>query len=112
MNFNELTADGLLYVAAVILALVVAYNTIMGAIKTHREEKQRREAPMDDVSERLKAHDKMLAKDKERLDKMDEQSIIMLRAVRALLSHEVNGNSIDKLRDSMAEIDDYLISRR
>ena len=46
------------------------------------------------------------------MQEMGEQSTIMLRGVRALLSHEINGNSTDKLKDSMTEIDDYLIARK
>ena len=61
---------------------------------------------------RLDAHDKMLARDRERLDAMQEQSVIMLRGVKAILSHEINGNSVDKMQQSMQEIDDYLIRRR
>ena len=43
---------------------------------------------------------------------MGEQSTIILRGVRALLSHEINGNSVDKLNSSASEIDDYLIKRK
>ncbi len=48
----------------------------------------------------------------DRITDMGRQSTIMLRGVRALLSHEVNGNSTDKLKSSMTEIDDYLINRQ
>lgn len=112
MNFSDLTPNGVMYAMTVFLILIVAYNTIMTAVKNYREEKTRKETPSEAVVLKFEAHDRMLANDKERLDKMDEQSIIMLRAVRAILSHEINGNSVDKLRDSMTEIDDYLISKR
>ena len=101
------------------MILIGAYNTIMGAIKAHREEKMLRQSPMNQLNERVDKHDELLAKDKNRMDAMDarikdmgEQSTIMLRGVRALLSHEVNGNSDDKLKASMGEIDDYLINRK
>ena len=74
---------------------------------------------MNQLKERVDRHDELFAKDKDRLDAMDarmsdmgKQSTIMLRGVRALLSHEVNGNSTDKLERSMAEIDDYLMNRK
>lgn len=104
---------------AVVLILLGAYNTIMGAVKNHREEKRLRESPVTQLKERVDRHDELLAKDKDRLDAMEnrmqdmgEQSTIMLRGVRALLSHEINGNSDDKLKASMTEIDDYLIGRK
>lgn len=116
---ETLSYQQLIGAIAVILILLGAYNTVMGAIKTHREEKKLRDSPVNQLKERVDRHDELFAKDKDRLDAMDvrmqdmgQQSTIMLRGVRALLSHEVNGNSDDKLRNSMSEIDEYLISRK
>lgn len=115
----ELTYDKFLTALVVILLLAGAYNTIMQAAKNHREEKRLRDSPVTKLQERVDRHDELLAKDKDRLDAMEnrmqdmgQQSTIMLRGVRALLSHEINGNSDDKLRASMTEIDDYLIGRK
>lgn len=112
MNLTEVTFPQLVAVAAVILAIIGAYNAIMTAIKNYRDEKTMKSRPIEEMKARLDAHDKMLARDRERLDAMQEQSVIMLRGVKAILSHEVNGNSVDKMKQSMAEIDDYLIRRR
>lgn len=115
----ELTYDKFLTALVVILLLAGAYNTLMTAWKNHREEKRLRESPVTKLTERVDRHDELLAKDKDRLDAMEsrmqdmgEQSTIMLRGVRALLSHEINGNSNDKLNASMTEIDEYLIRRK
>lgn len=103
----------------IFLGMLGAYNAISTAAKNRREQKQIANSPITQLRERVDRHDELLAKDKDRLDKHDEQislmgqeSKIMLRGVRALLSHEINGNSVDKLRDSMNEIDDYLIARK
>ena len=116
---EQLTYDKFLTALVVILLIVGAYNTIMTAYKTHREEKRLRDSPVTKLTERVDRHDELLAKDKDRLDEHDkqlnmmgEESRIMLRGVRALLSHEVNGNSTDKLEASLSEIDDYLIRRK
>ena len=115
----DLTYDKFLTALVVILLLAGAYNTIMQAVKTRREERRLRDSPVTQLKERVDKHDELLAKDKSRLDKLDEQmcdmgrqSTIMLRGVRAILSHEINGNSDDKLKSSMTEIDEYLISRK
>ena len=116
---SGLTADQIIQVAAVVIILLGAYNTIMNAIKNHREEKRLKNSPLAELTNRVDKHDTLLANDKKRIDEMDNriekidlQSTIMLRGVRALLSHEVNGNSTDKLKGSLAEIDDYLIERK
>ena len=115
---DDLTFEKLIGAVAVILVLIGAYNTIMAAVKTHREEKRIRQSPLTDITNRLEKHDEMLARDKMRLDKLeiqskdlDAQSRIMMRGMKALLSHELNNNSVDKLREAMTEIDEFLINR-
>jgi hypothetical protein len=46
-----------------------------------------------------------------RLDASEKQGKIMLKDISALLSHEINGNSVDKLSKAQAEITNYLIDR-
>lgn len=119
MKIEDVTFQQIIGLLAVVLVLLGAYNIIMTAIKNRREEKRLRESPVTQLRERVDRHDELLAKDKNRLDAMEsrmqdmgEQSTIMLRGVRALLSHEINGNSSDKLKASASEIDDYLINRK
>lgn len=116
---GDIQFSQIMQLCALVLVLVGAYNTIMSAIKNRREEKKLRDSPVAKLTERVDRHDELLARDKDRLDAMEDritdmgrQSTIMLRGVRALLSHEVNGNSTDKLKSSMTEIDDYLINRQ
>lgn len=116
---KDITFEQLVLLAAIVLACIGAYNSIMTARKNHREEKMQRESPVTRLAERVDKHDSMLATDKRRLDEMDgriekieTQSTIILRGVRSLLSHEVSGNSVDKLQKSLQEIDEYLIERK
>lgn len=116
---EKMTFEQLVLLVVLILALIGAYNSIMTARKHHREEKMQRDSPVTRLAERVDKHDSMFSNDKRRLDEMDmriekieTQSTIILRGVRSLLSHEVSGNSVDKLKKSLQEIDDYLIDRK
>ena len=118
MQVKDLTVGGLIGAAAVILVLVAAYNTIMSAVKTWREEQKRKKAPVvalegraDETKAMLEAHTQMLQADRARLTALEEQQRIMLRALMAMLSHELNGNDVQKLRDSVSEINDFLIKK-
>lgn len=118
MKLEDLTFGSLIGLVAVALLLIGIYNTIMTALKNHREEKKRKAAPVealesraDNARQMLQAHDEMIKADRERLDKLEEQQRIMLRALMAMLSHEVNGNSTDKLKASVVEINDFLIKK-
>ena len=118
MNLSDVTFEQLIGLAVVVVIAASTYNTIMAAIKNHLEAKKRHNAPIDTLTTRVDAHDKMLSNDKRRLEEMDErlsilrgESAMMLKGVRALLSHEINGNSEDKLKDSYESIDNYLINK-
>lgn len=118
MNLGELTFGQLIGAIVVLVVLLGAYNTFMSAWKNHLEMKKQQSAPLDELKARVDTHDKMLANDKRRLEENEErlaalkrESSMMLRGVRALLSHEINGNSDDKLMESYEAIDEYLVSR-
>lgn len=118
MQLAELTWGHLIGAAVVIMVLIGVYNTVMNAVKTHREEMKRRREPVRKIKESagktrrmVEKHDKMLRADRERIAALEDQQRIMLRAMMAMLSHEINGNSVDKLKKSVAEIQDYLIEK-
>ena len=108
---SDITFGQLAGLAALVLVLVGAYNTIMGAVKNYREEKKRKDAPVNTLEDTVKKHDERLAKDHERLNDLEDSNRIILRALMAMLSHEINGNSDDKLKDSFDEIQKYLIQK-
>lgn len=116
---ENVTYDKFLTAVVVVLVLLTAYNTVYTAIKNHREEKKYQNSPVTTLKERVDKHDTLLANDKKSIDDMKEDIsstkaalTVLLKSNRALLSHDINGNSIDKLRASADEIDEYLISRR
>lgn len=108
---ESITFGQLVGLAALVLVLVGAYNTVMGAVKNYREEKKRKDAPVNTLEDTVKKHDERLAKDHERLNDLEDSNRIILRALMAMLSHEINGNSDDKLKDSFDEIQKYLIQK-
>ena len=118
MKVEEISWGMIVGTVALVLVLIAAYNAVMTAVKNHREEVKRKRAPVEALETRadtttamLKAHEEMLKSDRDRLNALEEQSRIMLRAMLSMLSHEVNGNSIDKLRGSIAEIQEFLIKK-
>ena len=115
---EQITVPELLTTAVVLLIFIGAYNTISSAIKNRREQKAWKDQPLTSLTQRVDRHDELLARDNTRIATLEEevrdnaqQSRITLRGIKALLSHEINGNSDDKLRESMDEIDDYLLKR-
>ncbi len=111
MQIQTLTFDQLVGAAAVFLLMIGIYNTIMSAIKNAREEKKRRNQPVNTLEDTVKDHDEKLKKDHERLNELEDSNRVIMRALMALLSHEINGNSADKLKASLDEIQKFLIEK-
>lgn len=111
MQIQALSFEQLIGTVAVILLLIGTYNTIMGAVKTAREEKKLKDQPVNTLENTVDDHTKKLANDHERITELEESNRIIMRALMAVMSHEVNGNSTDKLQKSMEEIQEFLIER-
>lgn len=60
---------------------------------------------------RLDEHTRILGSHQDQLSNIERGNKVMCRGILALLSHEINGNSDDKLKESQQEITNYLIDR-
>lgn len=104
---EQLTGPNILTFAVVLLAIVAIWNTVWMGIKNVREARK----PQNDLRAKVEAHDVMLARDKARLDDLEQSSRLMLRAISQLIEHEVTGNHNDQLRKVQEDINTYLINR-
>lgn len=93
-----------LIVAAALIGFVLLIWQLIDKIRTARK-------PNDDLKAWQRDTDGKLNADKKRLDALEDGQRVMLRGINALVSHELNGNSSDKLRQSQQEIINYLIDR-
>ena len=117
-GISNLTFSSLVIALVVILLIVDVYIRVMTAIKTYREEKGRRNHPVNELGakvdlheEKLSDHEEKLKNDYVRINELEDGTRIIMRAMMAILSHEINGNSTDKLEKSLEEIQQYLIER-
>ena len=108
---SDITFGQLAGLAALVLVLVGAYNTIMNAVRNYREEKSRKDKPVSSLEAKVNDHEERLGRDDRRINDLEESNRIIMRALMAMLSHEINGNSDEKLRASYDEIQQFLIDR-
>lgn len=108
---ENITFAQLAGLAALVLVLVGAYNTIMNAVKTYREEKKRKDQPVNSLETKVNEHEEKLKKDYERLNELEDANRIQMRALMAMLHHEIDGNSIEGLKKAYEEIQKYLIEK-
>lgn len=93
--------------AIVVLAFATIIVIVGNVIKTIKEWRK----PQADLKSWQKSVDDRLKSDHERLKSMEDGNKVVCRGILALLSHEINGNSIDKLKASQSEMTNYLIDR-
>ena len=91
----------------VLLALLAFIVLLANAIKALKDWKK----PMDNRESWRRDVDEKLNRDNKRLNDLEEGNRVICRGILAMLSHEINGNSNDKLLASQAEITNYLIER-
>ena len=90
VSASTLTFGAIMIFLAVLLLFVDVYIKISTAIKTYREEKNRKERPVTTLEEQVKTHEEKLKNDHERLKELEDGNRIMMRAIMSILSHDIN----------------------
>ena len=104
---EDLTVIQIRDFAIVAIAIMGAIVLIGNVIKTIKEW---RKPGMDEVNWRRDV-DAKLDNDNKRIASLEEGNKVVCRALIAMLSHEINGNSKDKLQTAMSDLQEYLIER-
>lgn len=92
----------------IVLVAILAFVVLLGNfVKTIKGWKQ----PHDDLEAWRQDVNGKLDRDNRRLNDLEDGNRVICRGILALLSHEISGNSDDKLKESQAEITNYLIER-
>lgn len=89
-----------LAILAFIVLLGNVIKTVKGWIQPGMSEREWRQ----DV-------DRKLGSDNERIKSLEDGNKVICKALIALLSHEINGNSNDKLQKALEGLNEYLIER-
>ena len=110
MTFT-LTTEQVLFWCGLITAIggaSVYVNKIIEKAKKPNAEQNRLIA---EHGKRLDKLEEAIAKDKESINILSTEMHLLIKASHALLKHGIDGNSIEPMRESQAEIDNYLIHK-
>lgn len=91
-------------VAIAIMGFVVLLGNVIKVIKEWRKPGMSEAEWRRDVDEKFDSDNKRIAS-------LEEGNKVVCRALIAMLSHEINGNSKDKLQTALADLQNYLIDR-
>ena len=91
-------------VALAVMAFIVLLGNVIKTFANWRK-------PHDDMEKWRQDVDQKLTNDNNRLEVLEGGNRVICRGILAMLSHEINGNSTDKLIASQTEITNYLIDK-
>lgn len=67
--------------------------------------------PDKDRDEMVKKHQEMLDNDHKRLKELEDGNKVVMQALLAMMSHELDGNHIEQLKHAHDALKEYLINR-
>ena len=91
-------------VAIAIMGFIVLVGNVAKVIKEWRK-------PGMSEAEWRRDVDQKLDNDNKRIASLEDGNKVICKALIAMLSHEINGNSTEKLKKAMSDLQDYLIER-
>jgi len=68
-------------------------------------------SPYKKLREDVSNHTVLLEKDNKRINEKEKSDRIICKTLLVLIEHEITGNSIDKLKNTKQELQEYLINK-
>jgi hypothetical protein len=98
-----------------VCGVIITVDKVFEVIQRRRKPQQREQ---DALKEKQLECKKLFDADLKRIEalekaqkKQEETDRVMLTALRAILSHEINGNSIERMKEANDAIDQMLLNR-
>ena len=104
-NLSLIQIKDAVIVAVAIMGAIVLVGNVVKVFKDWGK-------PRMSEAEWRRGVDSSLKDNGERIETLEDGNRAICKALIALLSHEINGNSIDKLQKALSDLNDYLIERR
>lgn len=99
-------------VCALITSIATIVNIITIVVTKLREPEKNQNDRISDLENRLDKVERHLENDNMRLEEIEEDNSVTHQALFALLSHAINGNDIDSLKNARKELETYLSKKK
>lgn len=97
--------------ASAIVTLSAACTVFVTMYRTAKKPNQLQNERLDKLEERMKKVEERISSDNARLNTIELGNRVTQRALLALLSHEIDGNHTEGLKNARDELQDYLLDR-
>ena len=93
------------------IAMCGSFATVAGAVAIIYNIHQKAKQPDTERDEALERHQKLLDNDNKRLKELEESNKIIMQSMLAIMSHEIDGNHVEDLKQARDDLQKYLIRR-
>jgi len=100
LNFTQIRDFAI--VAIAVMGFIVLLGNVIKTVKDWVK-------PGKTVAKWREDIDKTMTDNNGRLTTVEEGNKVIMKALIAIMRHEINGNSVDKLQTALDELNDYLI---
>jgi hypothetical protein len=104
-------ADNYITLCTIITVTAAVVTIISNVFIKAKEPDRRQDDRITELEKRIGAAETKLASDKTHFDEIEQGTRIMQQSLLALMSHAIDGNDVDKLRDARDQMQKYLIEK-
>jgi capsule polysaccharide export protein KpsE/RkpR len=101
----------ILWVCGAIVSVSAAIAVIAKVIQKAKAPEKTQNERIEKLESDVKSLKQYLDNDNKRLKALEEGNIVTQQALLALLSHALNGNDIDSLKEAKTKLEKYLIGK-
>ena len=94
-----------------IITIISAIKEVVGAGKAINRPNEEQNKRLDSLEARCDKYDQYFSADKQRIEDLEESLSVLMQGTFALISHAVNGNDVDKLKQVQQDMLKYLTQR-
>ena len=99
----------IMFICSAIVSLSAAVTIIVKVVQKSKEPEQSQNERITALEKKAERHEQLFDNDNKRLVKLEKGDRVYLQALLALISHALNGNDVDGLKQVKSKIENYLI---
>lgn len=106
---NEL-ATQVAAICGLILSIASVVTLFITIIRKAKAPEAKQNERLDVLEKAVQKHDELFRNDLARFERMESGNRIMQKCMLALLSHGIDGNDIEQMRQARSDLNEYLIN--
>lgn len=106
---NELATQAAA-ICGLILSIASVVTLIITIIRKAKAPEAKQNERLDALEKAVQKHDELFRNDLARFERMESGNRIMQKCMLALLSHGIDGNDIELMKQARSDLNEYLIN--